>query len=264
MPEAAHPLQARVVPKYSDDARRPASSEWRNATLGSSNRLPGVDYEKLNATLARYFENATLVENAKTQAIVVIYKVRSSRIAAYTVQTCLVSQTQEERTGLHGCPGGLRLRSAVSQMSMCWSAGLAHDKMHQNMQPLHQLGPHLCHGRHQWLALCTCLQARFTKQGMHLQGQLIGEMYSAAMDIKPSTPLISWSLAKSVTSAIVGVRSVDSTIETAFDPYQLATTPVWNASEVAARNITGERLAGLPLLVCAEQGRARMHAATLL
>ena len=81
------------------------------------------------------------------------------------------------------------------------------------------------------------------------------------MDIKPSTPLISWSLAKSVTSAIVGVRSVDSTIETAFDPYQLATTPVWNASEVAARNITGERLPGLPSLVGAEPGRARMRAA---
>ena len=75
MLEVAHPVQTRVLPKYSDDARRPASSEWKNATAGSSNRLPGVDYEKLNATLARYFENATLVENAKTQAIVVIYKV---------------------------------------------------------------------------------------------------------------------------------------------------------------------------------------------
>ena len=85
------------------------------------------------------------------------------------------------------------------------------------------------------------------------------------MDIKPSTPLISWSLAKSVTSAIVGVRSVDSTIETAFDPYQLATTPVWNASEVAARNITGERLPGPPTLpVGAELGRAHRHAAFLL
>ena len=50
-------------------------NEWRDATMGSANALPGVDYEKLNATLARYFENATLAENAKTQAIVVIYKV---------------------------------------------------------------------------------------------------------------------------------------------------------------------------------------------
>ena len=89
---------------------------------------------------------------------------------------------------------------------------------------------------------------------MHLQGQLIGEMYSDAMDIKPSTPLISWSLAKSVTSAIVGVRSVDSTIETAFDPYQLATTPVWNTSEVAARNITGETCPALPCSMVVSRG----------
>lgn len=73
-----------------------------------------------------------------------------------------------------------------------------------------------------------------------LQGQLIGEKYSDAMDIKESTPLISWSLAKSVTSAIVGVRTADSSIETDLSPFQLATTPVWNASEVKARNITGE------------------------
>ncbi len=61
------------------------------------------------------------------------------------------------------------------------------------------------------------------------------------MDINASTPLVSWSLAKSVTSAIVGVRSGDPQLETGFSPYQLASTPVWNASEVAARNITGRR-----------------------
>jgi hypothetical protein len=59
------------------------------------------------------------------------------------------------------------------------------------------------------------------------------------MDINASTPLVSWSLAKSVTSAVVGVRSGDLQMETGFSPYQLASTPVWNASEVAARNITG-------------------------
>ena len=74
------------------------------------------------------------------------------------------------------------------------------------------------------------------------------------MDIKPSTPLLSWSLAKSVTSAIVGVRSVDSTIENGFDPYQLATTPVWNASEVAARNITGEPLPTFTCLMALSRG----------
>lgn len=44
--------------------------------MNSSNTISGVDYVKLNATLARYFETSTLVEKAKTQAIVVIYKVR--------------------------------------------------------------------------------------------------------------------------------------------------------------------------------------------
>ena len=112
----------------------------------------------------------------------------------------------------------------------------------------------MCDERHHGHALCACLLAGSTEQGARLQGQLIGEMYSDAMDIKPSTPLISWSLAKSVTSAIVGVRSVDSTIETAFDPYQLATTPVWNASEVAARNITGKHLLALPCLVAVSRG----------
>ena len=62
------------------------------------------------------------------------------------------------------------------------------------------------------------------------------------MDIKPTTPLVSWSLAKSVTSAIVGVRSADQQMTDFpdFSQYQLATTPVWNTSETAARNITGK------------------------
>ncbi len=45
--------------------------------MNSSNAINGVDYRKLNATLARYFDNSTLVQKAKTQAIVVIYKVCS-------------------------------------------------------------------------------------------------------------------------------------------------------------------------------------------
>ena len=74
-----------------------------------------------------------------------------------------------------------------------------------------------------------------------VQGQLIAEMYSEAMDIRPGTPLVSWSLAKSVTSAIVGVRTADPDMDAAFSQSQLASTPVWNASEAAARNITGRR-----------------------
>ena len=45
--------------------------------MNSTGAIIGVDYAKLNATLAHYFENATLVELAKTQAIVVIYKVHT-------------------------------------------------------------------------------------------------------------------------------------------------------------------------------------------
>jgi len=70
-------VQTRMVPKYADDARRPASNEWKDATMNGSNAISGVDYQKLNATLARYFHNSTLVQNAKTQAIVVTYKVCS-------------------------------------------------------------------------------------------------------------------------------------------------------------------------------------------
>ncbi len=70
-------MQTQVVPKYADNGRRAAPNVWKDATMNSSNAISGVDYAKLNATLARYFENATLVEKAKTQAIVVIHKVRS-------------------------------------------------------------------------------------------------------------------------------------------------------------------------------------------
>ena len=69
-------LQTRVVPKLVDSAETAASNEWTDATMNSSHAIRAVDHLSLNATLARYFENATLVEKAKTQAIVVIYKVR--------------------------------------------------------------------------------------------------------------------------------------------------------------------------------------------
>ena len=58
--------------------------------MNSTDAISGVDYAKLNATLARYFENSTLVEKAKTQAIVVIYKVRSGKLGVLYIQhhTC--------------------------------------------------------------------------------------------------------------------------------------------------------------------------------
>ena len=67
-----------------------------------------------------------------------------------------------------------------------------------------------------------------------MQGKLIAEQYSEALDISAATPSISWSLAKSVTSALIGIRAGDGGLSVR----QLATTPVWNASETAARNIT--------------------------
>ena len=62
--------------------------------MNSTGAVSGVDYAQLNATLARYFENATLVELAKTQAIVVIYKVHMHFPAHITSDT-----------GIYNCTG---------------------------------------------------------------------------------------------------------------------------------------------------------------
>ena len=71
------------------------------------------------------------------------------------------------------------------------------------------------------------------------QGQLVAEQYSAAQNVSAATPLISWSLAKSVTSALLGVRTAEPG-GSGFSVRQLAQSPVWDATEVAARNITCE------------------------
>lgn len=70
-----------------------------------------------------------------------------------------------------------------------------------------------------------------------MQGKLIAERYSDAQDYQASTRSLSWSMAKSVTSALIGIRvgqgkmSID----------QLATSPIWSAAEIASRNISGKR-----------------------
>ena len=79
------------------------------------------------------------------------------------------------------------------------------------------------------------------------QGQLVAERYSAAQRVTAATRLISWSLAKSVTSALLGVRTAEPG-GSGFSERQLARSPVWNASEVAARNITREGPPLSPLL----------------
>ena len=66
------------------------------------------------------------------------------------------------------------------------------------------------------------------------QGKLVAEQYSEALDIRAATASISWSLAKSVTSALIGIRSGMGGLSV----HQRATTPVWNASETMSRNIT--------------------------
>jgi hypothetical protein len=70
-----------------------------------------------------------------------------------------------------------------------------------------------------------------------MQGRLVAERYDASQGVAADTPLLSWSLAKSVTSALLGVRTAVPDLAP-FSVAQLAGSPVWNATEVAARNIT--------------------------
>jgi hypothetical protein len=67
-----------------------------------------------------------------------------------------------------------------------------------------------------------------------LQGKLVAERYSAEQDVSEATRSISWSLAKSVTSALVGIRAGDGNVSV----HQLAVAPGWTAAEAASRNIT--------------------------
>ena len=69
--------------------------------MNSTNAISGVNYVKLNATLAQYFENSKLVEKAKTQAIVVIYKVCSPSWESYTYST--ISATSRAVGGRRSC-----------------------------------------------------------------------------------------------------------------------------------------------------------------
>lgn len=70
-------LQKPTVPKYIDDGSQWAGPvDWPDATVNSTNRTAGVDYDALNNALARYFEDPALVNSCHTKAIAVIYKVR--------------------------------------------------------------------------------------------------------------------------------------------------------------------------------------------
>lgn len=70
-------LQKPTVPVYVDDGAPWAGPrDWPDATATTGSRIAGVEYESLNRTLSRYFEDPALVNNAHTKAIVVIYQAR--------------------------------------------------------------------------------------------------------------------------------------------------------------------------------------------
>ena len=61
------------------------------------------------------------------------------------------------------------------------------------------------------------------------------ERYSAAERLSAATRLLSWSLAKSLTNAMVGMRVRDGALALS----QLASAPGWSAAETRRRGITG-------------------------
>ena len=67
------------------------------------------------------------------------------------------------------------------------------------------------------------------------QGKLVLERYSATERLTASMRLLSWSLAKSLTSAMLGMRVRDGELSLS----QLASAPNWSAAEAQRRNITG-------------------------
>ena len=64
------------------------------------------------------------------------------------------------------------------------------------------------------------------------------ERYSATERLTAGTRLLSWSLAKSLTSALLGLRVRDG----ALSVLQLASAPDWSVAEAQRRNITGADL----------------------
>ena len=79
------PRQPATQPVLADDGQPQGGAEWPEATAGSQNRSADVDYDALDAAVARYFEDPALVQGAKTRAVVVIYKARTACCAAVSV-----------------------------------------------------------------------------------------------------------------------------------------------------------------------------------
>ncbi|GAQ83669.1 hypothetical protein KFL_001570080 [Klebsormidium nitens] len=66
------------------------------------------------------------------------------------------------------------------------------------------------------------------------QGKIIAERYAESLGFFETTPLLGWSMGKSLTSALVGLRIGDG----ALNLTDLANPRAWSPAEVAERNIT--------------------------
>jgi hypothetical protein len=66
------------------------------------------------------------------------------------------------------------------------------------------------------------------------QGKIVAEQYAENLGIGPSSRLISWSVAKSISTALLGLRIGDGVINLT----DIAQSPTWSAKEAASRNIT--------------------------
>eukprot|EP00884_Botryococcus_braunii_P020734 jgi/Botrbrau1/7344/Bobra.247_3s0037.1 len=71
------------------------------------------------------------------------------------------------------------------------------------------------------------------------RGKVVAEQYAEELGIGPDTPLISWSVAKSISSALLGLRVGDGAINVS----DIAQSPIWSPEEAASRNITIQDLA---------------------
>lgn len=66
---------------------------------------------------------------------------------------------------------------------------------------------------------------------------IVAETYQKAFGWGPSIPNLSWSVAKSITSALVGMRIEEGGMSL----NDVLMAPDWSPEESASRNITGER-----------------------
>ncbi len=77
------------------------------------------------------------------------------------------------------------------------------------------------------------------------QGKLVAERYREGLGIGAASRLVSWSLAKSISTALLGLRVADGALRVT----DIAQSPVWSPEEAASRNITSACARSLRLSV---------------